>query len=213
MAEGKGGSSLRLVILLVIMGLLGGALGYDMYNEVPFKQMESDVEKLLALGSKNKEGAATRTDVEAALNKKAATSYKTETGKYEVVHYNYSRTIPFIPGGKVYVVYDNAGKYIRTGLVTNSEKITEKSLQGTLDSKQLDPNAMPSMSLGGQTSTPIIPDTKKDEKKDENAGDAKEGDAKEGDKKEGDAKEGDAKEGDAKEGDAKEGDKKEGGGL
>jgi hypothetical protein len=162
------GSGFRLVILLVIMAMLGGALGYDMYNEVPFRQMEKDIDRLLSLN--NKAGtAATRSDVEEALGKKAASTYKTETQKYEVAHYNYYRTIPFIPGGKIYVVYDSSGKYVRTGIVTSSELITEKSMQGSLVSKELDPNAMPMMGLGGQVSTPQLPDAakKKDEEKKE----------------------------------------------
>jgi hypothetical protein len=202
MAEGKSGSPLRLVILLVIMAMLGGAFGYDMYNEIPFKQMDADLTKILALGSKDKTSAASRSDVEAAINKKGGASYKTETGKYEVVHYNYSRTIPFIPGGKLYVVYDANGRFIKTGMVTSAEKITEKGMQGSVVSKDLDPNAMPSISLGGQTSTPQIPAPAAN--KDDAADKAQEGDKKEGDQKE------EKKEGEQTGGDKKEG---EGGGL
>lgn len=156
MSTNGSGSGFRLGVLLVIMALLGGALAYDMYNEVPFRQMERDLDRLLALNRKDG-SAANRTDVEAALRKSGGESYKTENNKYEIVHYNYYRTVPFIPGGKIYVVYDNNDKYIRTGIVTSPEKITEKILQGSLVSKELDPNAMPMMGLGGQVSTPQPP--------------------------------------------------------
>ncbi len=208
MSTNGSGSGFRLGVLLVIMALLGGALAYDMYNEVPFREMERDLDRLLALNRKDGM-AADRSDVEAALKKSGGDSYKTKTNKYEVVHYNYYRTVPFIPGGKIYVVYDNNNKYIRTGIVTSAEKITEETLQGTLVSKELDPNAMPMMGLGGQVSTPQLPDAAK-KKKESDEGKTDEGKTDEGKTDEGKTDEGKTDEGKTDEGKTDEGKTDEG---
>lgn len=104
-----GGFAIRMVILVLILGLVGGSMYNDLYNKKP--QSEKTVGGLMALVDKETDdGHGIPKDVvrkEAGMD--PADTFKVD--KYEVDEFRFLRTIPFFSLRTTYVVYDEGRLY------------------------------------------------------------------------------------------------------
>ena len=104
-----GGFAIRMVILVLILGLVGGSMYNDFYNKTPAS--EKTVEKLMALvDTETDDGHGIPKDVvRKAAGMDPADTFKVD--KYEIDEFRFARTIPFFSLRTTYVVYDEGRLY------------------------------------------------------------------------------------------------------
>ena len=104
-----GGFAIRMIILVLILGLVGGSMYNDLYNKKPAS--EKTVEKLMALvDTETDDGHGIPKDV---VRKAAGMdpAYTFKVDKYEIDEFRFARTIPFFSLRTTYVVYDEGRLY------------------------------------------------------------------------------------------------------
>ena len=104
-----GGFAIRMVILVLILGLVGGSMYNDFYNKKPAS--EKTVEKLMAMvDTETDDGHGIPKDVvRKAAGMDPADTFKVD--KYEIDEFRFARTIPFFSLRTTYVVYDEGRLY------------------------------------------------------------------------------------------------------
>ena len=104
-----GGFAIRMVILVLILGLVGGSMYNDFYNKTPAS--EKTVEKLMAMvDTETDDGHGIPKDVvRKAAGMDPADTFKVD--KYEIDEFRFARTIPFFSLRTTYVVYDEGRLY------------------------------------------------------------------------------------------------------
>ena len=100
-----GGFAIRMVILVLILGLVGGSLYNDLYNKTPAS--DKTVEKLMKLvDTETDDGHGIPKDVvRKAAGMDPADTFKVD--RFEVDEFRFSRTIPFFSLRTTYAVYDD----------------------------------------------------------------------------------------------------------
>ena len=104
-----GGFAIRMVILVLILGLVGGSMYNDFYNKTPAS--EKTVKELMKLvDTETDDGHGIPKDVvRKAAGMDPADTFKVD--KYEIDEFRFARTIPFFSLRTTYVVYDEGRLY------------------------------------------------------------------------------------------------------
>lgn len=131
---GKGGY-VRLGFLLAILALLGGTLYYDRSVKIP--DNDKRIGQLVDFVNNNFNGL-TKEKIRAEAGFAPASTRA--SGKFEVDHFRYSRTLPFLPSGQnIYVVYENG---LVTDITTEAASVSDDALAqaGNRAARKLEPD-------------------------------------------------------------------------
>lgn len=102
MSSQSSGSTIRLIILFLVLGLVGFAYYNDTVNRKP--QVEKLTEEFFAL-EESEDGPLSPVKFQEKIKMKPDRTFK--AGKYDVEEYKLRRTIPFLSFGSMFVVYEN----------------------------------------------------------------------------------------------------------
>jgi hypothetical protein len=101
MSSKSSGSTIRLIVLIGLLGLVGGAFYNDTMNRKP--QVDKLTEEFFALED-SEDGPLSPEKLQEKIKLKPDRSFK--VGKYDVEEFKLKRTIPFLSFGSMYAVYE-----------------------------------------------------------------------------------------------------------
>lgn len=101
MSASSGGSTIRLIVLIALLGLVGGAFYNDTMNRKP--QVDKLTEEFYALED-SEDGPLSPEKLQEKIKLKPDRSFK--VGKYDVEEFKLRRTIPFLSFGSMFAVYE-----------------------------------------------------------------------------------------------------------
>lgn len=185
MSSNSSGSTIRLIVLIVLLGLVGFAFYNDSMNRKP--EVDKLTENFYNLAD-SPDGPYTAEKVQAEMKMKPARTFKLgKDDKYTVEEYKLKRTIPFLSFGSIYAIYEKGDLFKVAQETPTSDSIEKATGMGSFEfvEKKAD------VSIGGMP-------TKRAEEKEE-AKEEKKEEAPPAEKKDGEAEkpaEGQPKEGD-----------------
>jgi hypothetical protein len=170
MSSQSSGSTIRLIVLIALLGLVGFAFYNDTMNRKP--AVDKLTEDFFALED-SEDGPLSPAKFQEKVKLKPDRSFK--VGKYEVEEFKFRRTIPFLSFGSMYAVYEKGELFkVAQGAEPTVESIEKASGFDAADQKE----KVLDVAIGGMGQPEPNFDKKEGDK-----GDAKK-DAKKEDKKE-----------------------------
>ena len=132
MSSQSSGSTIRLIILIAVLALVGFSFYNDSFNRKP--QVDKLAEDFFALED-SADGPLSPEKLQEKLKLKPDRSFK--VGKYDVEEYKLRRTIPFLSFGSMFAVYDKGELYkVAQGPEPTLESIEKASGLGQFEQKE-----------------------------------------------------------------------------
>jgi hypothetical protein len=132
MSSQSSGSTIRLIVLIALLGLVGFAFYNDTTNRKP--AVDKLTEDFFALED-SEDGPLSSKTLQEKIKLKPDRSFK--VGKYDVEEYKLRRTIPFLSFGSMYAVYEKGELFkVAQGAEPTVESIEKASGFDVADQKE-----------------------------------------------------------------------------